>query len=134
LAWLNCQLKGEVIPGVICRKSLSFNRLIGSSRLLHGLPFSLYLLSCPFLGSLLITCPAECKLVLMSLKQISFNLRTTSLTTLDVLNRLKVPGTLITTLAIVPILLVQNLRTFKEYLSIGLKASQTFLSSLPIAI
>jgi hypothetical protein len=70
----------------------------------------------------------------MSLKQISFDLRTTGLTTLDVLNRLKVPGTLIITLAIVRILLVQNLRTFEEYLSIGLKASQTFLSSLPTAI
>jgi hypothetical protein len=70
----------------------------------------------------------------MSLKKISFDLRTTGLTTLDVLNRLKVSGTLITILAIVPILLVQNLRTFEEFLSIGLKASQTFLSSLPIAI
>jgi hypothetical protein len=70
----------------------------------------------------------------MSLKQISFDLRTTSLTTLDVLIRLRVPGTLITALAIVPIFSVQNLRTFEEYLSIGLKASQTFLSSLPTAI
>jgi hypothetical protein len=70
----------------------------------------------------------------MSLKRISFDLKTTGLITLDVLNRLKVPGTLITTLAIVPIFSVQNLRTFKEFLSIGLKAFQTFLSSLPIAI
>jgi hypothetical protein len=70
----------------------------------------------------------------MSLKKISFDLRTTGLTTLDVLNRLKGSGTLITILAIVPILLVQNLRTFEEFLSIGLKASQTFRSSLPIAI
>jgi ABC-type microcin C transport system permease subunit YejE len=70
----------------------------------------------------------------MSLKKISFDLRTTGLTTLEVLNRLKVPGSLIPTPAIVPIFLVQNLRTFVEYLSIGLKASQTFLSSLPTAI
>jgi hypothetical protein len=57
----------------------------------------------------------------MSLKQISFILRTTGLTILNVLNRLKVPGTLITTLAIVLISLVLNLRTFEEYSSIGLK-------------
>jgi hypothetical protein len=110
------------------------NRLIGFSHQLHGLPFSLSLLSCPLLGSLLITCLAECKLVLMSLKQISFILRTTGLTTLDVLNILKVLGSPVPTPTIVPTLSVQNLRTFVESLNIGLKAFQTFLSSFPTAI
>jgi hypothetical protein len=134
LAWLNCLLKGEVIPGVICRKSLFFNRLAGSSHLLHGPLYSLYRLSCLLLGSLLIIFLAECKLVLMSLKPISFVLRTTGLAILNVLNRLKMSGVLITTLTIVLILLVLNLRIFEEYSSIGLKASQTSLNSLPIAI
>jgi hypothetical protein len=61
-------------------------------------------------------------------------LRTTSLAILNVLNRLKMSGVLITTLTIVLILLVLNLRIFEEYSSIGLKASQTSLNSLPIAI
>jgi hypothetical protein len=69
----------------------------------------------------------------MSLKPISFVLRTTGLTILNVLNRLKVPGALIITLTIVLTLLVLNLRNFEEYSSIGLKASQTSLNSLPIA-
>jgi hypothetical protein len=134
IPWSSITLSGEVIPGVICRKPLFFNRLIGSSRLLHGPPSSLYRLSCPLLGSLLITFLVECKLVLMSLKPISFVLRTTGLTILNVLNRLKMSGVLITTLTIVLILLVLNLRNFEEYSSIGLKASQTSLNSLPIAI
>jgi ABC-type microcin C transport system permease subunit YejE len=70
----------------------------------------------------------------MSLKPISFVLRTTGLTIMNVLNRLKMPGALITTLTIVPILLVLNLRNFEEFSSIGLKASQTSLNSLLIAI